>query len=87
MPRKDEETENASELMSVTYIDVGKGDCILIEKGSSVILIDTGYSDTSGNVSDYLNTKGITYIDYLIITHYDKDHVGGAADIAELFEI
>ena len=79
--------QSSAEELSVTFIDVGKGDCILLEKDSSVILIDTGYKESADSVIGYLKDRGITRIDYLIITHYDKDHVGGAARIAEAFEV
>ncbi len=71
----------------VTFIDVGKGDCILIEKDNSAVMIDCGYKNTFSAVSSVLNDRGIKSLDYLIITHYDKDHVGGAAQIANAYEI
>ena len=38
----------------VSFIDVGKGDCILLQAGDSAALIDAGYSSTSGDVLSYL---------------------------------
>ncbi len=73
--------------LKVTFIDVGKGDCILIQKGNSAVLIDTGYDATSTTVLYYLQEHGIEALDCMIITHYDKDHVGGAAYLAENLEI
>ena len=84
--KSDEKLNEISE-MKVTYIDVGKGDCILIEKDGTNILIDGGYFDTSEKVINYLHEEGIEALDYFIITHYDKDHVGGAATIASTFSI
>lgn len=78
-------TETVSEALTVSYIDVGKGDCILVQKGDSVCLIDAGYEETAASVIQYLKENGIEYIDYFIVTHYDKDHVGGAAAIAQSF--
>ena len=73
--------------LKVTFIDVGKGDCILIQKGNSAALIDTGYDATSTTVLYYLQDHGIEALDCMIITHYDKDHVGGAAYLAENLEV
>ncbi|MBQ3666116.1 MAG: MBL fold metallo-hydrolase [Lachnospiraceae bacterium] len=84
--KSDEKINEISE-MKVTYIDVGKGDCILIEKDDTNILIDAGYYDTSEKVTNYLQEEGIDNLDYFIMTHYDKDHVGGAATIASAFSI
>lgn len=76
-PKKAEETiENPG--MKVTFFDVGKGDAILIETLKERMLIDTGYDDTAGVILDYLEKQEISYVDYLVLTHFDKDHVGGA---------
>ena len=61
----------------VSFIDVGKGDCILLQSGQSAALIDTGYDRTSGEVISFLRKKGVGHLEFLIITHYDRDHVGG----------
>ena len=38
----------------VSFIDVGKGDCILLRSGASAALIDAGYDDTSDDVLAHL---------------------------------
>ena len=53
------------------------GDCMLIESTKN-ILIDVGYSTNALNLINYLKTNNINSIDYLILTHYHEDHVGGA---------
>ncbi|MCM1136092.1 MAG: MBL fold metallo-hydrolase [Clostridium sp.] len=64
--------------VKVTFLDVGKGDAIFIETAEHTVLIDSGYDDTSGVLLNYMRNQDIYYLDYLIITHFDKDHVGGA---------
>lgn len=71
-----------AEAFRAAFIDVGKGDCILLEKDGASILIDAGYEDTADEVLSYLEAQGVGSPDILIITHYDKDHVGGAAQLA-----
>ena len=78
-----EKNGSAAEEMRVTYYDVGKGDCILIEKGGAFVLIDAGYADTAEDVIAFLKGRGVETLDEMIITHYDKDHVGGASAVAE----
>lgn len=73
--------------MEVEFINVGKGDCILVTTDKHVMMIDTGYNETSSDVIRYLQEKGIKKIDIMIITHYDKDHVGGASDIMDNIEV
>lgn len=63
--------------MIVTYLSVGKADCILIESSGMNIMIDTGNDETGNEVCDYLEKKGIEKLDYLILSHSDDDHIGG----------
>ena len=71
--------------LKVSIIDVGKGDCILVQKGEHAMLIDCGYEETSAAVSSYLDSAGVESLESIVITHYDKDHVGGAAAIIETY--
>lgn len=66
----------------VTCIDVGKGDCILVQAGTSAALIDTGYQDTADEVLAVMRDQGVSHLEVLVITHYDRDHVGGLSAIA-----
>ena len=71
----------------VAAIDVGKGDCILVQAGGSSVLIDAGYEDTSDEVVSYLRSHGVDLLDCLVITHYDKDHIGGIRAVGKAFEV
>lgn len=74
--------------LKVTFFDVGKGDAILIETAEHKMLIDAGYDDTAGIVLDYLAKEAEgSRLDYLILTHFDKDHVGGADHIVNGAEV
>lgn len=74
------------------FIDVGQGDCSLIitPKGKT-ILIDGGdnqnYDNGEKTILPILINKRIKQIDYLIISHFDSDHVGGLFTIMEKFRI
>jgi beta-lactamase superfamily II metal-dependent hydrolase len=72
-----------SDELQAVFFDVGKGDCILLSMGEDHVLLDAGYQETSSEVTRQLQARGITSLDAMIITHYDKDHVGGAAEIAQ----
>ena len=80
-------TQNVPNGVRVSAIDVGKGDCILVQAGGMSALIDTGYDSTSGEVVFYLRNQGVERLDCLVITHYDKDHVGGLRAIGKAFDI
>lgn len=71
----------------VTFFDVGKGDAILVETLEHAMLIDAGYDDTYKVLQDYFTRQGIHKLDYLVITHFDKDHVGGADRVVRGLEV
>ena len=64
----------------VTVLDVGQGQCVLLQSGGRTYMVDCGgsYDDDAADVaSATLLSQGITQLDGLIITHYDADHAGG----------
>lgn len=68
-------------VLNITFFDIGKADSILITIENKIILIDTGKDENSEEILSYLKEKRIKTINFLIITHFDKDHVGGADKI------
>ena len=69
--------------LTVTFFDVGKGDCILLECDGHAAMIDAGFDNTANNILSALADKGIDTLDFLLLTHMDKDHVGGADKFLE----
>lgn len=73
--------------MDVHFIDVGQGDATLVTCGGHAMLIDAG-DDTKGTaIQNYLQKQKVTKLDYLILTHPDADHIGGAPVIITKFDI
>ena len=65
----------------VYFFDVGQGDStLLITPNNKTILIDGGGSSTydvgKNTLIPYLLDRKIKKIDYVIISHFDQDHVG-----------
>ncbi len=75
--------KDAAEDLEVHFFEAGAADAILLTTESSAVLIDAGEDGFGETILEYLGKKGIAQIDYLIITHFDQDHVGGAADVLE----
>lgn len=74
----DLEVRNESNKLVVTFLDVSKGDCILIQDSNQTIMIDTGYEENGEDIVQWLKDRNIEALSYLILTHPDKDHIGGA---------
>lgn len=73
--------------LSVTFLDAGKADAIVLHTNDSTVLIDTGLKRNGKELVELLNSQGIDTIDYLILTHFDKDHVGGAAKVIKKLKV
>lgn len=72
--------------LKVHFLDVGQGDCTLIESGGQAMLIDAGNNDKGTYVQNYLKKQGITRLDYMLGTHPDADHIGGMDVVLTKFE-
>ena len=76
--------------LKIYFVDVGQGDCTLIQTPTNKnILIDGGGSEF-GNFDvgesillPYLLDRRITTIDYMLISHTDSDHISGLFAIIE----
>jgi len=68
----------APDTLEATFLDVGKADAILITAGDYAVLIDAGPRESAGILLDALAQRGVMQLDMMIITHFDRDHVGGA---------
>lgn len=74
--------------LKVYFIDVGQGDCTMIKApNNKTILIDGGEDFEGRVVLPYLLDRKITKIDYMIISHFDSDHVGGLLKIMEELKV
>ena len=60
------------------FMDVGQGDAALIRTPDGNILIDAGTSDAEQDLKAYLDSLGVTDIEYAVFTHPHEDHIGGA---------
>ncbi len=80
-------TENLSTEFSVTFLSVGKADCSVIHCGDQTLVVDTGLSQTNSTLTSFLKRHNIQKIDALILSHADKDHIGGANDVIDEFEV
>lgn len=73
--------------LSVHFIDVGQGDCTLVCCDGKNMLIDAGTSENSAKVKNYLRSRGVERLDYVVCTHPHDDHIGGMADVINAFDV
>ena len=66
----------------MTVLDVGQGQCILLQSEGKTYLVDCGGSDAeeaADAAAERLLSQGVSRIDGVILTHFDEDHSGGMA--------
>lgn len=80
-------TVNYNSKLVVHYINVGQGDCSLIQIENKNILIDAGPNDAANSVVNYLNSAGVKGLDLIIATHPHEDHIGGMAKVIRKFPV
>jgi competence protein ComEC len=65
--------------LRVTFLDVGQGDAVLLETPRTRVLVDQGPPE--GGAARQLAEMGVRSLSALVLTHPQRDHVGGAADV------
>ena len=58
----------------IAQCDVGQGDALLVNTSAGVVAIDTG--DDEDLLRRCLQVLGVTKVEVLVLTHFDRDHVG-----------
>lgn len=66
-----------------TILKAGQADAIIMQTQNHSIIIDCGEKDDGDEIAEYLQEENITNVDYMFITHFDKDHVGGFPEVME----
>lgn len=73
-------TEPMLDHCRVTVMDVGQGQCILLQSDGKNFLVDCGGDDgkrAADTAAEMLLSQGISRLDGILVTHYDEDHAGG----------
>ncbi len=78
---------SAGTTLTVTAMKAGAADAFVLMTDDHVTIIDTGLEKKADKLVDFLVEQGVTRVDEMIITHFDKDHVGGADHILNEFEV
>lgn len=79
--------QESNDLLSISFIDVGQADSILIKEQNEYILIDAGNNADGEKLVAYLKSLGIESFKYVIATHPHEDHIGGMDEIIDNFTI
>jgi competence protein ComEC len=76
-----------------TLLDVGQGLAAVIETRNHTLVFDTGprfssrFDTGEAVVVPYLRQRGWRQVDHLVISHGDRDHIGGAESLLALMPV
>lgn len=73
--------DNESAPFSATMLNVGQGLSVLIQSDGHNMLYDGGNRAHSSYVVAYLQQHGIDFLDYMVASHYDEDHIAGLVGV------
>ena len=88
-----EKVRQEKQSWQVEVFDIGQGLAVLVKSDNQYLLYDSGpsyppnYAVAKVEMLPYLQAQGIKQIDYLVISHSDKDHAGGAKSLQEALTI
>ena len=69
--------------LDIYAFSIGKADALLLRTPDAAIMIDTGENGDGEKLISRMQQLGIEKLDLLILTHFDKDHIGGADAVIE----
>ncbi len=71
--------------LDIVMLDVGQGQSVVLKSGDTFLLADCGsansWYDPGETAVGQLRTMGCKTLDYLLLTHYDEDHLNGVPDL------
>lgn len=71
----------------LTAVDVGQGQCLLLQNEGRYYMVDCGGDDADTAAEEgikLLLSQGVFRLDGLILTHYDVDHAGGVQQLLSI---
>jgi competence protein ComEC len=71
--------------LRITFLDVGQGDGALLEVPGGAVLVDEGPPEAG--VARQLRSLGLEALSLIVLTHPQRDHIGGAAEVLERLRV
>ena len=87
LPVHPSEIAEDAPILTVSFIDVGQGDSVLLQLDGKAILVDGGNRDKGTLVQKFLLDSGVEKLDAVISTHGDADHCSGLRVICQKFPV
>lgn len=73
--------------MKIHFLKTRWSDMIVLESNGKFALIDTGFDEQYEQLSKYLKGLGANKIDFILLTHFHRDHYGNVVDLVKNFDV
>jgi len=81
------QSDHETDRLIIDILEIGKADCIIIRYNRNTTVIDTGEAENLPTVLAYFQKERIDTVDTLILSHFDKDHIGGAEELLKNLKV
>ena len=73
--------------MKVHFLKTVWSDIIILEDNNRFALVDTGIKDQYDQLTEYLDNIGAKKIDFILLTHFHRDHYGNINELVKTREV
>lgn len=73
--------------MKIHFLKTVWSDMILLQTNDKLALIDTGFEEQYPQLEEYIHTLGFTSIEFILLTHFHRDHYGSIPKLLEHFQV
>ncbi|MCR5024912.1 MAG: MBL fold metallo-hydrolase [Lachnospiraceae bacterium] len=80
-------SSGTGDVLTVTNLKVGKADSAVLLYKDHAGIIDVGTEEAYPVIDSFLKNSHVEKIDYMILTHYDQDHIGSAVSLIDDYDI
>jgi competence protein ComEC len=75
-------------VLKVQIVDVGQGDCLLVESPEGKrMLIDAGAMGRKNRLMDFLKERGVTELEQVLVSHSHADHLGKMQKVLQTIKV
>lgn len=73
--------------MRIHFLKTEWSDMIILEDNGHFAMIDTGMADQFSQISEFLNSHGAEKLDFILLTHFHRDHYGSIPALLEAYPV
>lgn len=73
--------------MKIHFLKTTWSDMIVLEEGSRFALVDTGFEEQYEQLSAYLDKLGVKKIEFILLTHFHRDHYGNITNLVKNYDV